>query len=193
MIKRQDQRITRMSYRLTRITTRTGDDGKTHLGDRNRIPKDDARIEALGTLDELNSSIGMVLAQPFQHDALKKALQQVQQDLFDLGGELCPPYRPAVSSKTVLRLEQWIADWNAALPPLTEFILPNGNMASATCHLARTICRRAERCLVTLHHDEILNPDILRYMNRLSDVLFIAARVLARETSTDEILWKHDE
>jgi cob(I)alamin adenosyltransferase len=177
---------------LTRITTRTGDDGKTNLGDSNRIPKDAARIVALGTLDELNSALGMVLAQPCQHEALKKALQQVQQDLFDLGGELCPPFRPAISTATVLRLEQWISDWNTTLPPLKEFILPNGNMASATCHLARTICRRAERCLVSLHHAEVLNLDILRYMNRLSDVLFIAARVLARETSEEETVWKHD-
>lgn len=181
-----------MRYRLTKITTRTGDDGKTNLGNGNRIPKHHARIEALGTLDELNSAIGLVLAhEPTNLDAAI-ALKKIQQDLFDLGGELCPPYRQAITLDKMVYLEEMIEKWNSDLPPLKEFILPGGNLTAASCHLARTICRRAERCIVKLNEEENLNPDILRYINRLSDLLFIAARVLARETTDKEELWEHE-
>ena len=182
-----------MGYRLSKITTRTGDDGKTNLGAKNRLLKNHPRIEVIGTLDELNSAIGIVLAQDLVHSDVDNALKQIQQDLFDLGGELCPPERLAITPEKIIYLEQKIEQWNSTLPPLKEFILPGGNIKSAHCHLARTICRRAERCLVTLFQEAEFNPDILRYINRLSDLLFIAARVLARETSSEEIVWNHQK
>lgn len=180
-----------MSYRLTKITTRTGDDGKTQLGDGQRIPKFNTRIEAIGTLDELNSAIGIVIAHKPADPTISVCLKQVQQDLFNLGGELCPPHKVAINSEKILHLEEITKQWNASLPPLQEFILPGGNLKSASCHLARTICRRAERCIVKLHDEEALNLDIIRYINRLSDLLFVAARVLARETTDKEELWDH--
>lgn len=181
-----------MGNRLSKITTRTGDDGKTSLGVGNRIPKHHARIEALGSLDELNSAIGVVLALGPLNQKIVAALKQVQQDLFDLGGELCPPHHQAVTTEKTAYLEKMLQEWNDTLPPLKEFILPGGNIKSATCHLARTICRRAERNLVELHETENLNPEILRFMNRLSDLLFIAARLLARETTDEEEMWQHE-
>lgn len=181
-----------MTYRLSRITTRSGDDGKTNLGTKDRLSKSHIRIETLGTLDELNSCIGLLLAHDPEIQAITQALKQVQQDLFDAGGELCPPYRQAIHAEKIAKLDSLITEWNANLPPLTEFILPGGNLKAASCHLARTICRRAERCMVTLHESEAVNPDMLRYLNRLSDLLFIAARMLARETETKEELWEHN-
>lgn len=180
-----------MSYRLSRITTRSGDDGKTNLGTKDRLSKNHIRIETLGTLDELNSSLGMVLAYEPLNQEISAVLKQVQQDLFDLGGELCPPYQQAVTTEKIAYLDAFITQWNASLPPLTEFILPGGNLKAASCHLARTICRRAERCIVALHENEKINADILRYINRLSDLLFISARILARETHSKEELWTH--
>ncbi len=180
-----------MSYRLSRITTRSGDDGKTNLGTKDRLSKSHIRIETLGTLDELNSSVGFVLAYEPADKEIVVALKQVQQDLFDAGGELCPPYRAAITAEKILYLDSLIKEWNESLPPLTEFILPGGNLKAASCHLARTICRRAERCMVALHESEGVNPDILRYLNRLSDLLFIVARMLVRETSSKEELWEH--
>lgn len=181
-----------MSYRLSRITTRSGDDGKTNLGTKDRLSKSHIRIETLGTLDELNSCVGFVLAYEPTDQEIVAALKQVQQDLFDAGGELCPPFRQAITAEKVLFLDSLIKKWNEGLPPLTEFILPGGNLKAASCHLARTICRRAERCIVALHEGEGINPDILRYLNRLSDLLFIVARMLARETSNKEELWEHN-
>lgn len=181
-----------MGYRLSKITTRTGDDGKTHLGDGNRLLKSHARITALGELDELNSAIGLLLAHNPENQDIVDGLKQVQQDLFDLGGELCPPYREVIIAQHVLRLEQLIEKLNATLPPLKEFILPGGNITAATAHLARTICRRAERSFVKLHSEEPLNAAILQYLNRLSDLLFVAARIAAREASIDEVLWEHE-
>lgn len=181
-----------MGYRLSKITTRTGDDGKTQLGDGQRIYKDDACIEALGTLDELNSSIGMLLAHLPSNHMMKSSLQHIQQNLFHIGGELCPPHHPALTTEEVVLLEQLIEQWNAALPPLKEFILPDGNIQSTTCHLVRTICRRAERTLVKLHQEKLLRKEILCYLNRLSDLFFVMARVLARETASEEILWDHE-
>ena len=180
-----------MGYRLSKIYTRTGDDGSTQLGDGKRLKKDDIRIETLGTIDELNSIIGLILSHNPSTDDVKTILTQVQHDLFDLGGELCPPHRIAITPEKILLLEKTIDRWNKTLAPLKEFILPGGNIKSATCHVARTVCRRAERSLVKLHQENAINPDILRYINRLSDVLFVAARILTRETESEEILWNH--
>lgn len=180
-----------MGYRLSKIYTRTGDDGKTQLGDGIRIFKNHLRFEVLGTLDELNSVIGMILAFSPKNKSVITCLTQVQNDLFNLSGELCPPYRQVITAEKTVDLEKIIDEWNGNLPPLKEFILPGGNPPSATCHLARTICRRAERITVALHQQEKMNDEILRYLNRLSDLLFVAARILARETQQDEAMWQH--
>lgn len=180
-----------MSYRLSKIYTRKGDDGTTSLDAKQRLLKNHLRIEVIGTLDELNSAIGLVLSCDVSLKDVKKVLTQVQHDLFNLGGELCPPYRVVMSEDKITALENQIDTWNEILPPLTEFILPGGNVASATCHLARAICRRAERCLVALLQEETVNADVLKYLNRLSDLLFVAARILSRETTKEELLWDH--
>lgn len=180
-----------MPHRLTTITTRTGDDGKTSLGTKDRISKTHERIEALGTLDECNSAIGIIIALKPNNPAITQLLKQTQHDLFDLGGELCPPYQRAITPEKTQALETAIQEWNATLPPLQEFILPGGNLKSATCHLARTIARRAERRVISLNELDPLHPEILRYLNRLSDVLFVVARLLARETTDNEELWDH--
>jgi cob(I)alamin adenosyltransferase len=174
--------------RLTRIYTRAGDSGSTALADGTRVPKDAPRMEAMGTLDELNSLVGMVRAGPLP-DTVRACLAEVQNDLFDLGGELCVPGREAVQTAYVERLERHLDGFNAALPPLEEFILPGGSPAAAACHVARSVCRRAERRLVTLARDESLNPQVLAYVNRLSDLLFVVARVLAREHG-QEVYWQ---
>ena len=181
-----------MGYRLSKIYTRTGDDGLTNLGDGNRIHKNHARLELLGTLDELNSTIGLLLAHEPETESIRTLMQTVQQELFNVGGELCPPYYTAITADKITTLEEHIDIWNESLPPLKEFILPGGNLKASACHLARTVCRRAERCAVTLYQIEAFNPDILRYVNRLSDALFVAARLLAKETGSKEILWDHD-
>ena len=175
--------------RLTKIYTRKGDEGYTTLGDRS-LSKDDLLVEAVGTVDELNSAIGLVLALPIQEKDIKQCLTQIQHDLFDLGGELHLPEHIAITAGKIVQLEQQLDAWNATLPPLKEFLLPGGNPTSAACHIARTVCRRAERCLVRLHRQmSLTNPDILKYINRLSDVLFVTARMLAKETLAQEILW----
>lgn len=180
-----------MGYRLSKIYTRKGDDGTTSLDGKERVLKHSLRVETLGTLDELNCAVGIVLAQPNMNASVVACLTQAQHHLFDIGGELCPPHRVVITAEHVTELEHILDQWNAELPPLKEFLLPGGNMASASCHLARAICRRAERCLVALHQEEKLNPEILRYVNRLSDVLFVAARVLAKEGHNAEVLWNH--
>jgi cob(I)alamin adenosyltransferase len=183
-----------MGYRLSKIYTKTGDDGSTSLGGDKRFAKDDIRLEVLGTLDELNSMLGMVIAYAPDTVSVQDTLMQVQQDLFNLGGELCPPHQQVMSAEKVSGLEKMIDEWNEDLPPLQEFIMPGGNLKSASCHLARTICRRAERGAVSLKAIENFNPEILRYLNRLSDMLFVAARVLARESEAgEEILWEHEK
>jgi cob(I)alamin adenosyltransferase len=182
-----------MSYRLTKIYTRKGDNGTTSIDAGQRIMKNSERIEAIGTLDELNSAIGLILAFNVKTEAIVAALNQIQQELFNLGGELCPPFHKVITAEKTLQLEKWLDTWNDTLPPLKEFIMPGGNLQSAACHLARTVCRRAERCLVTLNEIEVLNPEILRYMNRLSDLLFVAARKLAQETQSEEKLWEHEK
>jgi cob(I)alamin adenosyltransferase len=181
-----------MGHRLSKIYTRTGDDGTTGLGDGARVAKDDHRVEAFGSVDETNSALGMVLAVPDLPAAVAACLTEVQHDLFDLGGELCLPGWRAIDDGFVTRLENALDDFNADLPPLKEFILPGGGAAASACHLARTICRRAERRLCTLARDAEVNPAAARYLNRLSDLLFVIARVLARHERGREVLWKRD-
>ena len=178
-----------MGNRLSKIYTRTGDDGTTGLGDGSRTPKDSARVEAYGTVDEANSAIGMVLASDAVPDAVRACLTEVQHDLFELGGELCIPGHAAVQDVFIERLENDLDAFNADLPTLKEFILPGGGQAAAACHVARTITRRAERRVFTLSESEDVRPEALRYLNRLSDLLFVAARVIARAESGQEVLW----
>lgn len=180
-----------MGNRLSKIYTKTGDDGTTGLGDGSRVPKDDARVEAYGTVDELNSVIGLLLAQGVAAD-IAACLTRVQHELLDLGGELCIPGHRAITAEHVTRLENELDGFNADLPPLKEFILPGGSPAAAVCHLARTVCRRAERRSYTLHTQSPLSPHALHYLNRLSDLLFVLARVIARNDQGKEILWKHE-
>jgi cob(I)alamin adenosyltransferase len=180
-----------MGNRLSKIYTRTGDDGTTGLGDGSRVPKDSARVEAYGTVDELNSSIGVLLAVPDLPQAIGECLTEVQHELFDLGGELCIPGHEAIRAEQVTRLEQALDALNDKLPPLKEFILPGGGPAAAACHVARTVARRAERRACTLARGESVSPEVLRYLNRLSDLLFVMARVLARHERGAEVLWRH--
>ncbi len=178
-----------MGNRLSKIYTRTGDDGTTGLGDGSRVEKDHARVEAYGTVDELNSTLGMLLSYPLP-DTIRACLVAVQHDLFDLGGELCIPGHRVITADTTQRLETQLDDFNASLPALKEFILPGGSAAAAACHIARTVCRRAERRVITLSRTDTVNHDALTYLNRLSDVLFVIARVVARLDGGQEVLWK---
>src|SRR5687768_17045197 len=180
-----------MGNRLSKIYTRTGDDGSTGLGDGTRVGKDSARVNAYGTVDEANSSIGVVLAAQVPDD-IRKLLTTVQHQLFDLGGELCIPGHAAISAEDVDALERQLDQYNEVLPPLKDFILPAGGEAAARCHLARTIVRRAERETVTLARHDAVRPEAIRYLNRLSDLLFVLARVLARADGQGEVLWNHE-
>jgi cob(I)alamin adenosyltransferase len=180
-----------MGNRLSKIYTRTGDDGTTGLGDGSRVPKDSPRVEAYGTVDELNSVVGLLLAVPGLPEEVTGCLTEVQHELFDMGGELCIPGHRMIRDEQVTRLEQELDRFNEALPPLKEFILPGGGPAAAACHLARTVARRAERRAWTLARAESVNPELLKYLNRLSDLLFVVARVLARHERGAEVLWKH--
>lgn len=181
-----------MGNRLSKIYTRTGDDGSTGLGDGSRTPKDSARVEAYGTVDEANSAIGMVLAADIVPADIRQCLTEVQHDLFELGGELCIPGHSAITEDFVERLESNLDGLNDNLPRLKEFILPGGGQAAAACHLARTIVRRAERRALTLANIEDVRPEVVKYLNRLSDLLFVVARVLARAESGKEVLWNRD-
>ncbi len=186
-----------MGNRLSKIYTRTGDDGSTGLGDGTRVAKDSARVTAYGTVDEANSAIGLLLACPLlhgesAHQQIRDLLVSVQHQLFDLGGELCIPGHAAIDDADVERLEQQLDAFNADLPALKDFILPGGGEAAARCHVARTIVRRAERETVTLSHHDAVRPQAIRYLNRLSDLLFVLARVLARAAGQGEVLWKHE-
>lgn len=180
-----------MGNRLSRIYTRTGDQGSTGLGDGSRISKDSRRVEAIGQVDELNALLGIVLAQTALPGPVAETLSEVQHQLFDLGGELCLPAHPVLEDRHIDWLEQQLDTLNAALPPLKEFILPGGSPAAAHCHHARTVCRRAERRLLSLSAQETLNPAALAYLNRLSDLLFVMARTLARQEGGREVLWRH--
>jgi cob(I)alamin adenosyltransferase len=177
--------------RLSKIYTRTGDSGDTGLGDGSRVRKDSARVNAYGTVDEANSAIGIVLAQDLP-EPVRACLVSVQHQLFDLGGELCIPGHAAIVDADIERLEQLLDGFNDGLPPLKEFILPGGGAAAAHCHLARTIVRRAERETVTLASLETVRPEAVRYLNRLSDLLFVIARLLARASGHGEVLWQHE-
>jgi cob(I)alamin adenosyltransferase len=178
-----------MGHRLSKIYTRTGDAGDTGLGDGSRVAKDCLRVEAYGTVDELNSVIGMVLAHAIPA-LVKDCLEGIQHDLFDLGGELSVPGYNKITPAYSTHLETQLDSFNAGLPMLKEFILPAGGHATSACHLARSVCRRAERRVVSLQREEDISPAILTYLNRLSDLLFVIARVLARHEHGDEVLWK---
>lgn len=178
-----------MGNRLSKIYTRTGDDGTTGLGDGSRTDKDSLRVTAYGTTDELNSVIGMVLVHPLPGN-IDPVLSEIQHHLFDLGGELCIPGHQAINDEHVDWLEATLDSLNEKLPPLKDFILPGGGAAAASCHLARTVCRRAERCVISLGRHEDLPTCSVRYLNRLSDLLFVIARVLAREEGGSEVLWQ---
>ncbi len=178
-----------MGNRLSKIYTRTGDDGTTGLGDGQRIAKDSLRVEAFGTVDEANSAIGVILAVTSLTEPFRHCLITIQHDLFELGGELCIPGHEAIQKTFVDRLENDLDKFNADLPPLKDFILPGGGPATAACHMARTIVRRAERRVVTLQRDETVRAEVLHYLNRLSDLLFVMARQLARIENGEEVLW----
>lgn len=181
-----------MGNRLSKIYTRTGDDGTTGLGDGSRVPKDDARVEAYGTVDEANSAIGLILSEGSLDQGIRGILTEVQHDLFELGGELCIPGHTAITAAYIERLEAELDTLNAPLPPLKDFILPGGGRAAAACHLARTVVRRAERRTQTLAHASDVRPEVLRYLNRLSDLLFVIARTVARSESGEEVLWNRE-
>jgi len=179
-----------MGHRLSKIYTRTGDDGTTGLSDGSRIEKDAPRMQAIGAVDETNSIIGMLIAElPDDHE-LADMLTVIQHDLFDLGGELSIPGVMMVTTERVTWLEQQTDRLNEPLPPLKNFILPGGSRAASVCHLARTVCRRAERDLVTLGRSEKVNPVGQRFVNRLSDLLFVSARTIARLNGGQEVLWQ---
>ncbi|MBU6504441.1 MAG: cob(I)yrinic acid a,c-diamide adenosyltransferase [Betaproteobacteria bacterium] len=178
-----------MGNRLTRIYTRTGDDGSTGLGDGTRVAKDHLRVEAMGDVDELNSVLGLLLTDTLPDDT-RALLVRIQHDLFDLGAELCIPGHRVIPERRAEELEQAIDHHNESLPPLKEFILPGGSRSAALCHLARAVCRRAERRLVSLHGHEPLAPAALRYLNRLSDLLFVMARRLNRHAGGLDVLWQ---
>ena len=180
-----------MGNRLSKIYTRTGDDGRSGLGDGSRVAKDSARVAAYGTVDEANSAIGLILACEIP-EPVREVLVAVQHQLFDLGGELCIPGHAAIQDADIERLEQVLDRFNADLPPLKDFILPGGGLAAAHGHLARTIVRRAEREVVTLSHHDAVRPQAIRYLNRLSDLLFVLCRVLARASGHGEVLWNHE-
>jgi cob(I)alamin adenosyltransferase len=175
--------------RLTKIYTRTGDDGTTGLGDGSRVDKDSLRIEAIGAVDELNSAIGRVLAHGGP-EAVRKCLEDVQHDLFELGAELCLPGVTKIEATHLARLEAQLDGFNKDLPGLKEFILPGGAPSAADAHLARTICRRAERSVVALERKEKGGDGARRYLNRLSDLLFVIARVLNRASGKPDVLWQ---
>lgn len=181
-----------MGNRLSKIVTRTGDGGTTGLGDGTRVSKESARIEACGSVDELNCALGVLLNSAGLHEAEANCLSAVQQELFDLGGELAIPGRHAIGAPQVERLEEAIESANAELPPLKEFVMPGGGGGAAECHVARSICRRAERRCWSLARSETIGADLLRYLNRLSDLLFVYGRVLARRAGGSEVLWQHE-
>jgi len=181
-----------MGHRLSKITTRTGDAGETGLGDGSRVPKDNPRVQALGDVDELNSAIGLVLAEDVPQ-ALRGVLSQAQHDLLDLGGELSIPGHKLLKAARVDALEAATQAWNADLAPLKEFILPGGTRAAAAAHLARTICRRAERSVVALGRKDKVGDVARRYLNRLSDLLFVAGRMLNRHAGQNDVQWRHEK
>ncbi|MGJ7519095.1 cob(I)yrinic acid a,c-diamide adenosyltransferase [Variovorax sp. LT1P1] len=180
-----------MGNRLTQIATRTGDDGTTGLGDNSRVPKDHRRVQAMGDVDELNSHIGLLLCEPMTA-AVRELLVDVQHQLFNLGGELSMPGFTLLKAEALLQLDEALATHNATLPRLAEFILPAGTRAASQAHVCRTVARRAERAVVSLGADEALNDAPRQYLNRLSDLLFVLARVLNRVDGGDDVYWKSE-
>jgi cob(I)alamin adenosyltransferase len=178
-----------MGHRLSKITTRTGDGGDTGLGDGSRVRKDSPRVDALGEIDELNSAIGLLLAEPVP-EPVRASLESIQHDLFDLGGDVSIPGRATMTAGQAQRLEALLDEMNAGLPPLKEFILPGGTRAAGLAHLARAVCRRAERSLVALSSSEKVAAEGRIYLNRLSDFLFVLGRVLNREGGRGDVLWQ---
>jgi cob(I)alamin adenosyltransferase len=180
-----------MANRLSKIYTRTGDNGTTGLGDGSRINKDSLRVEAMGDVDELNSVIGIMLTEAVPNDLIL-ALTKIQHDLFNVGAEICIPGYIILQQSRIADLEHIIDTLNEHLPPLKEFILPGGTKAAAYCHLARTVCRRAERKLVELHRNEKVTDISLQYLNRLSDLLFVMCRTINKEAGVSDVLWKNE-
>lgn len=178
-----------MGKRLTQIATRTGDDGTTGLSDGSRVPKDSLRIVAIGDVDELNSQIGVLLAETLP-DPIRDCLTDVQHRLFDLGGELSVPGHTCIAETHVTALEDFLDHLNASLPSLKEFILPGGSRAAALCHVARAVARRAERSMVALSREAEVSPASLKYINRLSDLLFVMCRTLNRHAHRDDVFWQ---
>ncbi|MGM0571339.1 cob(I)yrinic acid a,c-diamide adenosyltransferase [Marinobacter sp.] len=181
-----------MGNRLSKIYTRTGDDGSTGLADGNRIAKNARRVEAMGTADELNCHIGVLIEQLPDETEIASAMGRIQHHLFDLGGEFAIPGSNVINEQHIQWLEETLDQFNADLPPLKNFILPGGTPAAAQCHLARAVCRRAERVVVALGQEDSINPDSRHYLNRLSDLLFVVARVLARRNGGQEVLWEQN-
>ena len=178
-----------MGNRLSKIATRTGDNGTTGLGDGSRVDKDSLRVQAMGDVDEMNSHLGLLLCEDMP-DGLREELGTIQHDLFDLGGELCIPGYTLIKLEHVARLDALLAKYNADLPPLADFILPAGSRAASQAHVCRTVCRRAERAIVALGKAETLNDHPRQYMNRLSDLMFVLARVLNRHAGGGDVLWE---
>jgi cob(I)alamin adenosyltransferase len=180
-----------MGHRLSKIVTRTGDDGTTGLGDGTRVSKDTLRVEAMGSVDELNCALGVLLCAGLSVAGAEDCLIEIQHDLFDLGGELAIPGTRLIEPARVAWLDGQIEHFNAGLPPLKEFVLPGGGAAAAACHMGRAICRRAERrCWALAHGESVAAAPSLQYLNRLSDLLFVLARVLARTHGGGESLWR---
>lgn len=180
-----------MGNRLSKIATRTGDNGSTGLGDGSRTDKDSLRIQAIGDIDELNSQLGLLSCDKLD-PALREILLSIQHDLFDLGGELCIPGYTLISDAQVARLDRLLEKYNADLPPLKDFILPGGSHAAALAHVCRTVCRRAERSIVSLGKSETVSDALRQYVNRLSDLLFVLSRVLNRTDGGSDVLWQKD-
>jgi len=179
-----------MGYRLSKIYTRTGDDGSTGLADGSRLAKSALRIEAMGAVDELNCHLGILLDILEEDDEFRTPLERIQHHLFDIGGEFAIPGSSQIEARHVEWLEETLDRWNAELPPLKNFILPGGSASAAQCHLARAVCRRTERVVVALGHEDAINGQSQHYLNRLSDLLFVAARRLGTRNDGSEILWE---
>ncbi|MGH8444809.1 MAG: cob(I)yrinic acid a,c-diamide adenosyltransferase [Solimonas sp.] len=180
-----------MGNRLSKIVTRTGDAGTTGLASGDRVAKTHPRVSAMGELDELNSNLGVLLAHAALPQRCRDALGVVQHRLFDIGGELALPGHVAIRDEHVDQLEEWVETFNADLPPLKDFVLPGGSPVAAQAHLTRAVVRRAERGLWAVHGETPLNPSALRYLNRLSDLMFVIGRLLARADGGSEVIWKH--
>ena len=179
-----------MANRLSKIYTKTGDAGTTGLGDGTRVAKDSLRVVAMGDVDELNSVIGIIQTEPLEAN-IHEALAAIQHDLFDMGGEICMPGYAMIKAERVTALENILDEWNDTLSPLKEFILPGGSRAASYCHLARTVCRRAERTMTTLNNQEKITEISLQYINRLSDLLFVLCRILNKEAGVPDVLWNN--